>query len=138
MTPVTFRERSTKELGTQKVVNIGKATRRKTIDRINASAAYPPMEDMRDRAREIRLHTLANLSEYLGQFADSVERAGGQVYFAADAEEANRYVSQLALDRGVRSIVKSKSMVTEEIELNHHLESNGLDVVETDLGEFIV
>ncbi len=138
MTPVTFRERSTRELGTEKVVNIGKATRRKTRDRISASAAYPPMESMRDRAREIRLHTLANLSDYLAQFADSVERAGGHVYFAADADEANRYVSQVAADRGVRSVVKSKSMVTEEIELNHHLESHGLDVVETDLGEFIV
>jgi L-lactate dehydrogenase complex protein LldF len=138
MTPVTFRERSTGELGTQKVVNIGKATRRKTIDRINASADYPPMDAMRDRAREIRLHTLANLSQYLAQFADSVERVGGHVYFAADADEANRYVAQLAADRGVRSIVKSKSMVTEEIELNHHLESRGLEVVETDLGEFII
>ncbi len=138
MTPVTFRERSSRELGTQKAINIGKATRRKTVDRIDASAAYPPMEAMRDRAREIRLHTLANLSEYLAQFADSVERVGGRVYFASDADEANRYVSRLAADRGVRSIVKSKSMVTEEIELNHHLESHGHDVVETDLGEFII
>ena len=138
MTPVTFRERSTGELGTQKVVNIGKATRRKTIDRINASADYPPMDAMRDRAREIRLHTLANLSQYLAQFADSVERVGGHVYFAADADEANRYVAQLAADRGVRSIVKSKSMVTEEIHLNEALEAVGVEPVETDLGEFIV
>ncbi len=138
MTPVTFRERSVRELGTQKVVNIGKATRRKTADRISAAAAYPAMEQMRDRAREIRLHTLKHLSDYLAQFADSVERQGGQVYFAADADEANEYVSRLALDRGVQKIVKSKSMVTEEIDLNDHLESSGLEVVETDLGEFII
>ncbi|HEY5650440.1 MAG TPA: LutB/LldF family L-lactate oxidation iron-sulfur protein [Acidimicrobiia bacterium] len=138
MTPVTFRERSVEELGTSKVVNIGKATRRKTRDRLSAAAAYPPMEEMRDRARAIRLHTLRHLSEYLAEFADSVERRGGHVYFAADADEANAYVSQLAADRGVRTIVKSKSMVTEEIELNHHLESQGLEVVETDLGEFII
>ena len=138
MTPVTFRERSVRELGTQKVVNIGLATRRKTRDRIDASAAYPPMEAMRDRAREIRLHTLARLSEYLDQFAESVEQRGGTVFFAADASEANDYVARLAADRGVRSVVKSKSMVTEEIELNRHLEAQGLHVVETDLGEFII
>ena len=138
MTPVTFRERSVRELGTQKVVNIGLATRRKTRDRIDASAAYPPMEAMRDRAREIRLHTLSRLSEYLDQFAESVEQRGGTVFFAADASEANDYVARLAADRGVRSVVKSKSMVTEEIELNRHLESQGLQVVETDLGEFIL
>jgi L-lactate dehydrogenase complex protein LldF len=138
MTPVTFRERSVRELGTQKVVNIGLATRRKTRDRIDASAAYPPMEAMRDRAREIRLHTLARLSEYLDQFAESVEQRGGTVFFAADASEANDYVARLAADRSVRSVVKSKSMVTEEIELNRHLEAQGLHVVETDLGEFII
>ena len=138
MTPVTFRERSVRELGTKKVVNIGLATRRKTRDRIDASAAYPPMEAMRDRAREIRLHTLARLSEYLDQFAESVEQRGGSVFFAADASEANDYVARLAADRSVRSVVKSKSMVTEEIELNRHLEAQGLHVVETDLGEFII
>ncbi len=138
MTPVTFRQRSVREIGTQKAANIGTASRRKTQDRIDASAQYPPMEAMRDRAREIRLHTLANLSGYLGRFADSVERAGGKVFFASDAQEANDYVSRLAADRDVRSVVKAKSMVTEEIELNDHLESHGLDVVETDLGEFII
>ena len=138
MTPVTFRQRANNEIGTPKALNSDPAARRMAGMRMTAAAAFPPMEEMRDRAREIRLHTLSKLDHYLDLFATAVEENGGTVFFAADADEANRYISDLALDRGVRSVVKSKSMVTEEIELNAHLESAGLEVVETDLGEFIV
>ena len=138
MTPVTFRERAVNEIGTDKARKTDPAARRMAGMRLTASEAYPPMEAMRDRAREIRLHTLAHLDRYLDEFATAVESHGGTVFFAADAEEANRYIAGLAIDRQVQSVVKSKSMVTEEIELNHHLESEGLEVVETDLGEFIV
>ena len=92
----------------------------------------------RDHARRIRAHTLARLDTYLEQFVDNVEARGGRVCYAATAEDAVRYVRNLALARNVKLVVKGKSMVTEEIELNHHLESAGVRVVETDLGEYIV
>jgi L-lactate dehydrogenase complex protein LldF len=96
------------------------------------------MDDARDAARRIRLHTLANLDAYLGQFADRLAANGGEVHWAADAEEAARIVTGIAAATGARTAVKSKSMVTEEIGLNRALETAGVDVAETDLGEFIV
>lgn len=138
MTPVTFRQRASVDLGTPKAEANDRSARRLSAKRDRASAAYGGFEEMRDRAREIRLHTLANLDRYLGEFADSVERVGGKVFFAADAAEANDYISTVAAGAGVQRAVKSKSMVTEEIELNHHLEHDGIEVVETDLGELIV
>ena len=86
----------------------------------------------------VRSHTVANLGYYVEQFAASVERLGGHVFFAADAAEARAHVASLAAARGAKLIVKSKSMVTEEVELNPALEAAGVEVVETDLGEFIV
>ena len=86
----------------------------------------------------MREETLAHLDRYVDQFATNVESLGGQVFFAGDAAEARGYVSGLAREHGVRLVVKSKSMVTEEIELNSALEGVGVEVVETDLGEFIV
>jgi L-lactate dehydrogenase complex protein LldF len=95
-------------------------------------------EALRDHARRIRAHTMANLDRYLAQFADSVERAGGRVHWAETAEAANRCVTRLAEAHGVELVVKSKSMVSEELELNHALEQLGIRVAETDLGEYII
>lgn len=106
--------------------------------RSRAGAAYPLFEPMRDRARQIRAHVLSRLDEYLAEFADNVTALGGQVYWAPDAEAANRYILELARARGVQRIVKSKSMVSEEVGLNHVLEGAGLEVVESDLGEYIL
>jgi L-lactate dehydrogenase complex protein LldF len=95
-------------------------------------------DDLRERARQIKEHTLANLDRYLEQFASNVERHGGKVFWARDAAEANSYIVELAQRRGLRSVVKSKSMMTEEIELNRALARVGIEAVETDLGEYIV
>ena len=81
---------------------------------------------------------MANLPALVARFADACEAAGTQVHFAADAAEANRIVVGICNDAGARLAVKSKSMVTEEIELNAALEAAGIEVVETDLGEYIV
>ncbi|MEX2280653.1 MAG: LutB/LldF family L-lactate oxidation iron-sulfur protein [Acidimicrobiia bacterium] len=135
---MTFRERASVALGSPKTLATDDGARRLAGKRDVAVAEYPAMDAMRDRAREIRMHTLARLDEYLGPLADRVEERGGTVFFAADADEANDYIRRLAADRGVETIVKSKSMVTEEIELNDSLERDGLRVVETDLGEFII
>lgn len=137
-TPVTFIERARREVGTPKAEAVGSGARTLISKRSRALAAYPAMDAMRDRAQEIRLHTLANLDTYLAQFADAVESLGGHVFFAADAGEANEYVRGVAEAAGAQLVVKVKSMVTEEIELNAALESDGRTVVETDLGEFIV
>ncbi|GMA51772.1 iron-sulfur cluster-binding protein [Alicyclobacillus contaminans] len=81
---------------------------------------------------------MSHLDYYLKQFADNVRAAGGQVHFAADAEEACRIVLNIAQRKQARSIVKSKSMVSEEVHINQRLEQAGMEVVETDLGEYII
>ena len=91
-----------------------------------------------DEIARVRARTLAHLDRYVDQFATNVESLGGHVFFAGDAAEARGYVAGLAREQGVSLAVKSKSMVTEEIELNSALEEIGVEVVETDLGEFIV
>lgn len=117
---------------------MGRGVARFAGNRDMAVSAFPVMEEMRDRARAIRLRSLAHLDRLLSEFADSVASVGGQVHFAADAEEANEIVVGILERSGARLAVKSKSMVSEEIEVNEHLERRGVRVVETDLGEFIV
>ncbi len=103
--------------------------------------ALPDAPELRERAYHIKQETMANLDGYLAQMADAVEARGGNVFFAADGEDVARYVGELARRRGSRIITKSKSMATEEIELNRRLEEGyadlGLEIVETDLGEWI-
>jgi L-lactate dehydrogenase complex protein LldF len=86
----------------------------------------------------IKDETLRRLDHYLEEFAASAERAGARVHWARDAAEACAIVSRIALDAGARTAVKSKSMATEEIHLNAALAEHGIDVVETDLGEYII
>ena len=107
-------------------------SRQAGLDRLDQADAW------RDQARRIRAHTLARLDFYVDQFVGALEARGGTAFYAATAAEAVNYVRDLAIRRGVKLAVKSKSMVTEEIELNHHLEQAGIRVVETDLGEYIV
>lgn len=99
--------------------------------------SLPDSDATRDLGREIRAHTIAHLDQYLTQFEASVQAAGGQVHWARDAEEAQQIVLDIAQKTDSKLIAKSKSMVSEEIRLNQALEAGGLEVVETDLGEFI-
>jgi L-lactate dehydrogenase complex protein LldF len=99
---------------------------------------FPEGEALRDRARGIKEATLQRLDFYLGQLADSVERLGGRVHWADTAEDARAIVLNLCREKKVRMAVKSKSMATEEIELNEALERAGVTPVETDLGEYII
>lgn len=93
---------------------------------------------LRDKARSIKDQTLAHLDQYLEQLERAIIQRGGHVHFAADATDAQSIIATIARQSGVRSIVKSKSMVTEEIHLNKHLESAGFEVTETDFGEYII
>lgn len=117
---------------------VGRGARNLAALCANTLAELPQMEALREQARLIRAHTLSQLDVYLAEFATNVEAFGGHVYWAKDAAEANAYVVELARARDVRQVVKSKSMVTEEIELNQALNAAGVDVFESDLGEFIV
>lgn len=135
--PVTFLSRAEALIGTHESAAVANGVRNFLTMRDQAVAEFPAMDSMRDRARAIRLHSLRHLDRLLGRFADEVEAAGGTVHWAADATEARSIASQILDESGARLVVKSKSMVSEEIELNEHLEERGLEVVETDLGEFI-
>ncbi len=106
--------------------------------RKQAAENLPEFEALRDRGVEIKNKVLANLDFYLEQFEQSVERNGGRVHFARDGAEANRIIEGICEDAENKTIIKSKSMVTEELELNHHLEANGYEIFETDLGEYII
>lgn len=95
-------------------------------------------EDWRDLAKEIRNHVLENLDAYLYQLSEKVNANGGHVYFAETAEQATNYIKKIAKQKQAKKIVKSKSMVTEEIGLNHALEAENIKVIESDLGEYIL
>ena len=104
----------------------------------NAFERLPGSSLLRDKARAIKDETLAHLDRYIEQLEAAVTARGGHVYFATDGDDANEIVARIASERGITKIVKSKSMVTEEIHLNRHLESLGMEVTETDFGEFII
>src|SRR5260370_151430 len=95
-------------------------------------------EALRQRARRVKEHTINHLDYYLEQLVAKVEEHGGKVCWAKIGDDVNNYIIELARARGVKSVVKSKSMATEEIELNHALEAAGIRPVETDLGEYII
>jgi len=106
--------------------------------RDKASQTLPEWEGLRETASRIKRHTMSRLDEYLEKFEANATRLGAQVHWAADAAEHNRIVSEILQRRGVRCVVKSKSMLTEECGLNPHLESLGIEITDTDLGEWIV
>ncbi len=95
-------------------------------------------ERLRERGRQIKHHTIENLDYYLGLLAERVEQNGGVVHFARDAKEAAAAVLEVARSHGVKHVTKGKSMVSEEMGLNHALEAAGIESVETDLGEYII
>jgi L-lactate dehydrogenase complex protein LldF len=97
-----------------------------------------PLEDLRQRAHAMRAQTLSNLDHHLDTFVANAQAHGMTVHRAADAAEAREIVLEIAQGHDARVFAKSKTMVSEEIGLNHHLEAHGIQAVETDLGEYIV
>jgi len=106
--------------------------------RDKAAQSVPEWETLRETASAIKAHTMSRLSEYLAQFDSQATKLGAKVYWARDAAEHNRIVLEILQARGVKKLVKSKSMLTEECHLNPFLERHGIEVVDTDLGERIV
>ena len=114
------------------------ATRQLGSRRILALASLDNADTVRDQARAARLNALAHLPEFLERFEAKLVANGAHVHWAETPQEANRIIVEVAKQTSTRCAVKSKSMVSEETHLNEALEEAGVDVVETDLGEYIV
>lgn len=104
----------------------------------SASEELPHLEAWRDRAREIRLHTIAHLDYYLNLFVENARANGVHIHFADNSAEAVDISLKIAARKQAKSAVKSKSMVTEELHLNEAFAQAGIEAVETDLGEYII
>lgn len=106
--------------------------------RTAARDALPEFEQLRDIARDIKNHTLANLDFYLEEYEAKLTAAGGKLHWCSDPDEACAAVLKICQDAGARTVTKGKSMISEELGINHHLERHGITPVETDLGEYII
>lgn len=136
--PFDFHVASAKAAGDEKLRRaIGTAVMKQYDARKLRLLDLPDPDKLRTLAGQIKQHALDHLDYYLEQLAANVERNGGQVHFAADGAEARRIILEIAERSGAKSAVKSKSMVSEEIDLTPAMERAGLEVFESDLGEFI-
>jgi len=108
------------------------------VKRDRQAASVPEWEELRTAAAGIKMHTMSRLADYWEEFEKNAVANGVQVHWAADADEHNRIVHEILARHGVKHLVKSKSMLTEECGLNPYLEAKGIDVTDTDLGERIV
>jgi L-lactate dehydrogenase complex protein LldF len=97
----------------------------------------PEWEELRELASQIKEHTLANLDRYLEQFEENAIKNGAVVHWARDGAEHNQIIHGLLRDRGVTSLIKSKSMLTDECGFRPYMAQAGIEVIETDLGERI-
>ncbi|MCG8548567.1 MAG: LUD domain-containing protein, partial [Alphaproteobacteria bacterium] len=102
--------------------------------RQEAADRLPEFDALRDRARELKDHVLANLDFYLETFEENCRTAGGSVHWCATAEDARAAILGICREAGARTVTKGKSMVAEESHLNGFLERHGITPVETDLG----
>lgn len=136
---VEFQERARQALSDVSLQRAMAKARGGFVDhRRDAVDALPEFDAIRDAARDIKDHVLANLDGYLELYEQKVIENGGQVHWARDADEACRIVAKICKDAEAKTVTKGKSMVSEEIHLNPVLEAAGMTVVETDLGEYIV
>ncbi|NDK56937.1 LutB/LldF family L-lactate oxidation iron-sulfur protein [Pontibacter fetidus] len=120
-----------------------RATIKFNIGKYNAAVQrgltqYSDHELARERASYIKTNTIKDLDKYLMEFEANFTARGGKVIWARDAQEALKEIGEIMKRKRAKSVVKSKSMITEEIHMNEFLEKNGVEVVETDLGEYIV
>ena len=118
--------------------NLTHATHTIRTKRAGAVAELQDWAELRQAAKAIKDHTLANLDTYLLRLEENVTKAGGQVHWARDAAEANEIVARLVRDAHADKVVKVKSMATQEIGLNEALRTHDIDATETDLAELIV
>ncbi len=108
-----------------------------TIKRADALSGKP-VEEWREQVSAMRMHVLDKLSDYVDRFEKNATRAGAKVYRATDSQEARERISSILKNHGITRVVKSKSMISEEIHLNDYLGKQGIVAVETDFGEYII
>jgi L-lactate dehydrogenase complex protein LldF len=139
ITTRTFKSNSSRALADRELQTALKRATTAFVDkRAAALEDLEGFEALRSFCGAVKAHTLEYLDNYLEELVESVEATGGQVHFAGDAAEVNRIVTDLAEAKGVKTVVKSKSMVSEEVGLNEALEEAGVTPIETDLGEYIL
>jgi L-lactate dehydrogenase complex protein LldF len=135
----TFKQNATRALADAGLQRALAKTKPMFIKKRRAAVdALPEFEALRDAAMAIKNHAIAHLDFYLETYAAAVERSGGVVHWCSTAEDARQAVLEICRNAGARTVTKGKSMVTEEIGLNHFLEKNGITPVETDLGEYVI
>lgn len=113
-------------------------TERLKTGKKKATEEHGNWEEWRERGRQIRLHTIAHLDYYLNLFTENARKQGAHVYFVNTPAEAAALTREIVKEKQASSVVKSKSMVTEELHINRVLEEIGVDAIETDLGEYII
>jgi L-lactate dehydrogenase complex protein LldF len=118
--------------------NLGHATHAIRAKRAAVVAEVPDWEGLREAGRALKERVLRHLDDYLEQLEESVERAGGVVHWARDADECNRIVGDIIASHGADEVVKAKSLTTEETGLNEALEQRGIRAHETDLAQLII
>ena len=125
-------EKSQTRKNVQHATNVIQAKRNKVTGEL------ADWEDLREAGRQIRAHTLRHLDHYLREFETHCTRAGGHEHWAADTAEANRIILSLVQQHQAKEVIKIKTMTSEEVGLNAHLEANGVKPIETDLAELII
>jgi L-lactate dehydrogenase complex protein LldF len=118
--------------------NIGKATQSIRRKRAAVVEEMPDWEDLREAGRALKARVMRHLDDYLLQLEESVKKAGGQVHWARNGEEANRIIAEIAKGHDAEEVVKVKSITTDETKLNEYLEGEGIRAYETDLAELII
>ncbi len=138
-TPLKFKENAIKAIKNESLrKNLNRAIQHTLSKRIEVVSELSDWEQLRQTAHDIKKHTIENLAYYLELFESKATENGIKVLWAKDTNEARNFVLEIAQKSKAKLCVKSKSMVTEEIELREFLEKNGIETIETDLGEFIV
>ena len=142
-------------MSSEKIISHSEASTRfnKDVERVNwhdetlwfvrekrdkATHQIPDWELLRETASQIKLNVLSNIHDYLIEFEENAQKNGITVHWAADAKEHNEIVHSIMAKHEVKQMVKSKSMLTEECHLNDYLAEKGIEVIDSDLGEFIV
>ncbi|HJU70626.1 MAG TPA: LutB/LldF family L-lactate oxidation iron-sulfur protein [Paucimonas sp.] len=134
-----FKARAGQKLADQRLQkNLKKLATKFVTGRASAITELDDFEGTRDAAKDRRMRAIENLDVWLETFEKEATRRGATVLYAESAEDASRLVVEIAQKHGVRKAIKTKSMVSEEMALNHALEQAGIQPIETDLGEYIL
>ena len=137
MNRINFRT-NTQHVAPEMISGVQAATKRFLGNRGKLVAELGNWEALRQAASDIRLHTIKHLDYYLEKLERNVIEAGGHVHWARDEAQAQEIFLQIAREHNVKTMVKAKSMASEEVHLNQALEAAGIRALETDLGEYII